>query len=215
MIIKLTMCSHFYCIIYFPIAQNQGMTTEPPITTQSPPLEGSFENPASSCSDIPQNSPSGEYWIKNNSTNSPVQVYCDMNRTCSCNNITGGWMRVASLDMSDPNQQCPDGFELMTSPIRTCIRPRSNSSVRAEQSGCVSTTYPTNGVEYSHVCGKIVGYQYGPTAAFESYIFNLEYGNTIDEQYVTGVSLTHGQSPREHIWTFQASISLSTSSMDG
>ncbi len=32
-------------------------------------------NPASSCSDIPQDRPSGEYWIATNSTSSPVQVY--------------------------------------------------------------------------------------------------------------------------------------------
>ena len=54
---------------------------------------------------------------------------------------------------------------------------------------------------------KIVSYQYGPTAAFESYIFNREYSNTIDEEYVTGVSLTHGQSPRQHIWTFVSACS--------
>ena len=66
-----------------------------------------FINPVSSCSDIPQDSPSGEYWIQNNNANSPVQVYCDMNpRNCSCN-TTGGWTRVANLEMTDPSQQCP------------------------------------------------------------------------------------------------------------
>ena len=31
-------------------------------------------------------------------------------------------------------------------------------------------------------------------------------GNTIDSVYVEGVSLTHGSSPRRHIWTFAAAI---------
>ena len=55
---------------------------------------GTISYPVSSCSDIPQYKPSGEFWIATDSTSSPVQVYCDMNRTsCSCN-TTGGWMRV-------------------------------------------------------------------------------------------------------------------------
>ena len=40
-----------------------------------------FVNPVSSCSDIPQDSPSGHYWIQTR-TSSPVLVYCDMNRIC-------------------------------------------------------------------------------------------------------------------------------------
>ncbi len=84
---------------------------------------GTINNPASSCSDIPQDRPSGKYWIATNSTSSPVQVYCDMNRTsCSCN-TTGEWMRVANLDMTNPNQNCPAGLRLetrTTPPLRTC-----------------------------------------------------------------------------------------------
>lgn len=40
---------------------------------------GSILNPATSCSDIPQITPSGEYWIQNGD-NSSVQVYCDNTR---------------------------------------------------------------------------------------------------------------------------------------
>ena len=155
-----------------------------------------FFNPASSCSDIPQDSPSGEYWIQNNNTNSPVQVYCDMNRNCSCN-TTGRWTRVANLDMTDPSQQCPDGFRLVnrtTAPLRTCGRPGPP--------GCVSTTFPVHGIEYSHVCGRVIGYQFNSINAFWSSYKNNQL--SIDDFYVDGVSLTHGQSPRQHIWTFAA-----------
>ena len=171
-------------------------TTEPPVTTESPPPIGTFENPASSCSDIPKNSPSGEYWIQTSSSNSPVQVYCDMNRTCTCSDTTGGWMRVANLDMTDPSQQCPDGFTIVTSPLRTCGR--------SVPIGCVSTTFPAHGIEYSQVCGRIIGYQYASPDAFNS--FHNDNTLTIDGAYVDGLSLTHGQSPRQHIWTFAAAL---------
>ena len=98
-------------------------------------------------------------------------------------------MRVANLNMTDTNQHCPSGFRLITSPKRTCGTPGSS---------CVSTTFPLNGVKYSKVCGKIIGYQKGtPDGLYDR-------GLTIDDVYVDGVSLTHGQTPRKHIWTFAA-----------
>ena len=104
-------------------------------------------------------------------------------------------MRVANLNMTDTNQQCPSGFRLITSPKRTCGTPGSS---------CVSTTFPLNGVKYSKVCGKIIAYQYGNPDAFSPYYSNR--GFTVDDQYVDGVSLTHGQTPRKHIWTFAGAV---------
>ncbi len=156
---------------------------------------GTVSYPAGSCSEMPQYKPSGAYWIATDSTSSPVQVYCDLNPTsCSCS-TAGGWMRVANLDMTDPNQNCPGGFRLVprtTPPLRTCGRPGP--------AGCVSTTYPTYGVEYSQVCGRLIGYQDGSPDAFDPYFGNRTL--SIDDVYVDGVSLTHGLSPRQHIWTF-------------
>ena len=159
---------------------------------------GTIEFPASSCGDIPQDSPSGEYWIQTNNPNSPVQVYCDVTRTCC--NTTGGWTRVANLDMTDPNQQCPDGFRLVnrtTAPQRTCGRPDNFT-------GCLSTTFPVHGIEYSQVCGRVIGYQDQTPDAFAPYWGNSAL--TIDDSYVDGISLTHGQLPRQHIWTFAAAV---------
>jgi hypothetical protein len=62
-------------------------------------------------------------------------------------------------------------------------------------SKCVSTTFPLNGVKYSRVCGKIIGYQYGQVDAFEPYYYN--HGITVDGQYIDGVILTYGQIPRK------------------
>ena len=101
--------------------------------------------------------------------------------------------------MTDPSQQCPDGFRLVdrtTAPLRTCGRP--------EPAGCVSTTFPVHGIEYSHVCGRVIGYQDRTPDAFHSYWGNI--AMSIDDSYVDGISLTHGQSSRQHIWTFAAAV---------
>ncbi len=147
---------------------------------------GTINNPANSCSDIPQDRPSGKYWIAT-TTSSPVRVYCDMNRTsCSCN-TTGEWMRVANLDMTDPNQNCPEGLRLETRtepPLRTCGQVEGPA-------GCTSTTYSTHGVEYSNVCGRIIAYQRNTPDAFYPYSSNA-FSNiavSIDDVYVEGVSL--------------------------
>ena len=120
--------------------QDQSQPTIPPATMPPIPL-GSFENPATSCNQISQNYSSGEYWIQQNSTSTPFQVFCDFSyRNYSCN-ATGGWMRVVDLDMTDSNQNCPDGFRMVSRtepPLRLCGRPGPT--------GCVSTTFPTHGI---------------------------------------------------------------------
>ena len=161
---------------------------------------GTFWNPVRSCRDIPPGSLSGDYWIQTNGISNPVQVYCDMNRTnCSCG-TTGGWMRVANLDMTDPSQNCPVGFQLVnrtSPPLRTCGRPRTGLA------GCASTTFRTYGMEYSNVCGRVIGYQYSSTGAFGDYGAR---GTIIESIYADGVSLTYGHSPWQHIWTFAGAI---------
>ena len=157
-----------------------------------PPL-GSFLNPAPSCQLIQQGSPSGHYWIQHTGTGYANLEYCHMTRRC-CNS-TGGWMRVAHLNMTDSNQRCPSGFRLIISPRRTCGTPGRK---------CVSATFPLNGVKYSRVCGKIKAYQLGVSNGFGPYYHNKRL--TIDGSYVDGVSLTHGQRPRKHIWTFASAL---------
>ena len=151
-------------------------------------------NPANSCSDVIYTCPSGFYWIRS-SNGTTVQVYCDVERLCSCNS-TGGWTRVAYLNMTDTSQQCPSAWtqrNISSEPRRVCGRDSSG--------GCKSVTYSTHGMNYSHVCGRVIGYQYGLPDGF---------GNpspTIESYYADGVSLTHGPpGSRQHIWTFVAGI---------
>ena len=112
---------------------------------------------------------------------------------CTC--PTGEGTRIANLDMTNPNQQCPPAWTLMTSPVRTCGLSTSL--------GCNSMIFPTNGTTYSRVCGRVRAYQIGWTDAFYGYIQGGS--NTIDSNYVDGVSITHG-SPRQHVWTFAAAF---------
>ena len=66
-------------------------------------------HPATSCMEILQldpQSPSGLYWIRA-SEHEVKQMYCDMER--SCKGVGGGWMRVASINMTDTGHQCPSG----------------------------------------------------------------------------------------------------------
>ena len=132
-----------------------------------------------SCAALPPSSPSG-YYLVGSSISSAVRVYCDMTRLCG--GVTGGWRRVAELDMTNSSHQCPSSLQQRTnSNKRTCGTPSP---------GCFSVTFSTATLEYSKVCGKITAYQYGLPDAFR--------GGSVD-----GVSLTHGN-PREHIWTFVA-----------
>ena len=112
-----------------------------------------------------------------------------------------GWRRVGFLNMTDPAQNCPTGLALKNySPtLRTCGRAGIGR-------GCWSTFYNTGGSQYSRVCGRVRGYQFGATSAFGSHNSDL-IGQTLDSPYVEGVSITHGAADsRTHIWTFAAGL---------
>ena len=163
------------------------------------PRKGSFPNPASSCSDLLKDSPSGEYWIVGK-TNHPIRVYCDMTRR-GCGDTAEGWMRVVDSFVNENNRQCPDGLGLAHSTrngarVNFCSTPPIKSV-------CESAIFPVNGTEYSQVCGSILAYPTWRTnRGFGPYHDNPTL--TIDDLYVDGISITHGQSPRKHIWTLAA-----------
>ena len=126
-----------------------------------------------------------------------LQSYDPEDSSCSCGGE--GWTRAAYLNMSDPNQQCPSNWRLITTPIRGCGR-------RARSYGeCDSVTYSVHGRNYSSVCGRILAYQRGWAGAFKNMIaYNL---GTIEEAYLSGVSLTHGPAgSRQHIWSFVGAL---------
>ena len=156
--------------------------------------------PASSCKAIAAAFPnytSGYYWILPvNSTNTAVQVYCDLIRYL---NGSRGWMRVAYLNMSDPAQSCPSNWTTYTAgSYRLCGRSGGNV--------CFGVNFTTYSVPYYKVSGWIYGFQFSSCDAFK------RYGNgcspcTIDGPYVDGVSVTYSQGPRRHLWSYAASQS--------
>ena len=166
------------------------------------PQNGTFRNPVSSCKYVQQGSPSGNYWVQRSNTGYARQAYCDMTRRCAS---AGGWMRVVDFDMTNPTQNCPHGFRTIMSPRRLCGRQSGP--------GCASTTFLVHGVKYQKVCGRVTGYQFYSTDAFEPYYKNRAI--TIDGTYIDGVSITHGHHPRKHVWSFANALDETRSNYEG
>ena len=148
-------------------------------------------NPATSCEEIHKcnpTAPSGYYWI--NTTTGPLQVYCQM-ETNNCGNITGGWTRVARINMSEPQQTCPSPLRTLTTPQRMCAGQTS--------AGCSTVRYPTLGLNFTQVCGQAVGFKTGSTDGLDA----IHTSRIIDNPYVDGLSITYG-TPRHHLWTYAA-----------
>ena len=169
----------------------------------------SFSPLPTSCQEIKDkqlNSPSGVYLLTTASSNGTKYVYCNMEELCGSG---GGWTRLAYLDMTDSTQNCPSGFRLYQSGgVRACGRATSNGG------NCTSIQFPSNGISYSQVCGRVEGYQYrAPDAVYPGDYTSEEYGSVITQShtdinsyYVDGVSITCG-SPRQHVWTLMAGLS--------
>ena len=106
-------------------------------------------------------------------------------------------MRVTKINMTNSSHTCPEGLKLLSTPKRLC-------AMNIDGGGCSSATFDLHGIRYTHVCGKIIGYQQKTPDAFGQYYGNR--GLTIDDNYVDGISLTHGRNPRKHIWTFVVAV---------
>ena len=148
--------------------------------------------PATSCKEIYDcnpNIPSGHYWISS-TDHQPQRLHCEMNTT-RCGNVTGGWTRVAHIDMKE-QQNCPSPLKTLTSPKRMCVQQR-------RAAGCTSVRYPTPGVPFTRICGQAAGYMFNSPDGLDA----ISTTKTIDKSYVDGLSITYG-SPRHHVWTYAA-----------
>ena len=154
---------------------------------------------ATSCKELYQCNPATPSGYYNISTSQGVErVYCEMDTT-NCGNITGGWTRVAFIDMTDPGNSCPPELTPETqSSIRMCRTSRSGS-------GCTAfINYPVHGTAYKNICGRALGYQYGTGEAFRDYAGRGH--NTAASHYADGLLVTRGTA-RHHVWTFAAGLS--------
>ena len=107
---------------------------------------------------------------------------------------SGGWMRVAYLNMSDSTEECPGFRPYQLGGVRACGRQSSNSG------SCQSVKFPSFSISYSQVCGRIVGYQYGSSDAISSSSSRRTGYYNINN--VDGISLTHGSTYLDiYSWT--------------
>ena len=154
----------------------------------------------SSCEDIKNNNPetgdkSGYYHI-----NDTQWTYCNMTAIAAngdfistCAGVGGGWRRIVNINIS-AGDDCPGEWRKAThSNVSFC-------RVASDYETCSSANFSTNGISYQRVCGRARGYQKGDTLAF--YGTHPDYDRTIDEDYVSGLSITYSSNPRQHIWTF-------------
>ena len=151
----------------------------------------------SSCEDIYNNNPetgdkSGYYRI-----NETQWTYCNMTPAAisgdfisTCAGVGGGWRRIVNINIS-AGDDCPGEWRKATQSGVSFCRVASDDYFT-----CSSANFSTNGISYQRVCGRARGYQKGDTLAF--YINS----RTIDEDYVSGLSITYSSNPRQHIWTF-------------
>ena len=156
----------------------------------------------SSCAEIYHNNPetgdkSGYYRM-----NSNQWTYCNMtvvaaaagNFIPTCAGVGGGWTKIVNINIS-AGDDCPGEWrKARHSGVSFCRVARGDSYT------CSSASFSTNGRSYQRVCGRARGYQKGDTVAF--YGSQSFYSKTIDEDYVSGLSITSGNNPRQHIWTF-------------
>ena len=154
----------------------------------------------SSCKDILLNNPetddkSGYYRI----TENQLFTYCNMTAiTISgdfisrCAGMGGGWRRIANIDIS-AGDDCPGEWRKATQSGVSFCRVASD-----DKWTCSSASFSTNGISYQRVCGRASGYQKGDSHAF----WGRVHTRTIDQAYVSGLSITYGSNPRQHIWTF-------------
>uniref|UniRef100_A0A1X7SUF2 Fibrinogen C-terminal domain-containing protein n=1 Tax=Amphimedon queenslandica TaxID=400682 RepID=A0A1X7SUF2_AMPQE len=137
-------------------------------------------------------SPSGYYALASDNGSDKYSAYCNMEELCG----SGGWTRLAYLNMSNATVNCPSGFRRYHSGgVRACGRPVTSYG------NCASVQFPSNGIRYSQICGRVVGYQFGNSDALDTANGNH---NNINGPYVDGVSITRGSS-RHHVWTLIAS----------
>ena len=104
-------------------------------------------------------------------------------------------MRVAYVNMTQHGATCPQGLNQKKYNNKTLCGHTGIIGVY----GCNSAVFSIP-LEYSSVCGQLRGYQFFAPKAFRKYNENTVL--TIDDAYVDGVSITYGNTPRKHIWTY-------------
>ena len=154
----------------------------------------------SSCEDIYNNNPETDDKLGYYRINESHWTYCNMTGVAAngdfistCAGMGGGWRRIVNIDIS-AGDDCPGEWRKATQSGVSFCRVASD-----DRWTCSSANFSTNGISYQRVCGRARGYQKGDTIAFYGSKFVYR---TIDQDYVSGLSITYSSNPRQHIWTF-------------
>ena len=112
-----------------------------------------------------------------------------------CGIYSSKWRRVVHIDRTDPTteEKCPRGLTPTSEP-----NPANNRTACGKQNCRMGETFNTSG-DYTHVCGRVRGYQSGMTYGY--------IGGNIDTRYADGVLITSGNYTT-HLWTYAVGISL-------
>jgi len=119
-----------------------------------------------------------------------ISVSDDFISTCA--GVGGGWRKIAKVDIS-AGDDCPGEWRKATHSGVSFCRVASD-----DYHTCSSASFSTNGRSYQRVCGRARGYQKGNTPAF----YGTPSSKTIDQDYVSGLSITYSSNPHQHIWSF-------------
>ena len=104
-------------------------------------------------------------------------------------------MRIGYFDMGGNLAECPEPLE------RFAVS--GSWYCRRTALPCTSVHFSALGKNYTAVCGMVEGYQYGTMDGF----VHSTASKTPDDFYVEGISITHGSSPRRHLWTYAVGLS--------
>ena len=141
--------------------------------------------------------PTGTYRIGSSQDDYSLKR-CSTSTALTCNGISGQWRRVAYLDTSQTNFECPGSLQTITNPTSCRIFGSSPT--------CSSVLFSSGDIPYSQVCGRVYGRYSNTPDAFDTLPGNRPDSPTIDDNYVDGVSLSYSMNPRNHVWTLAATI---------
>ena len=111
-----------------------------------------------------------------------------------CGIYSSKWRRVVHIDRTDPttDEKCPKSL----TPTRE-LNPANNRTACGKPQHMFGETFNTSG-NYTHVCGRVRGYQSGNTFGYQ--------GIDIKTCYADGVLITSGDYTT-HLWTYAVGIS--------
>ena len=127
-----------------------------------------------------------------------VALCLELKNSSESNNNCNGMFRIIASFNTSNGDSCPDGLLNVTNPDNGQVACGRNVNL-----GCTSLIFTVD-APYTCVRGRLRGYQQGTPEAFSRPIVISSL--TADSQYLDGISITHGSSPRTHLWGYAAGV---------